>query len=233
MAVTFSPSVEAKVLRGPVGVPDYLGADARSLTRGATDLVDPLGAFGRRLEVEEDVVRLRPERIGRSQERSPRSHAGRRRHLMEPRERTRHRRADGRLVGVPELSVVEPLLPQGEPLAAEWPRRSEPFVGERRLDELDVVEVRLVREECVQLDRDPRPVATTDAEERADARAEEEHLVCLGLEAVDPRADRGRVEGPQQILHDRRARMTFEERVDAVHLAADLRRFRVPPTRVT
>src|SRR5438067_9041008 len=102
-------------------------------TRGGADLVDPLGARLRRLEVEEDVVGLRPDRTVRPEELPPRAQARCGRLAVEPNELARHGTPDRGLVRVPEVPVVEPLVEGHGADTAERARRREAGVSEPRL----------------------------------------------------------------------------------------------------
>ena len=132
-------------------------------------------------------MRHRPESIRTERKNGRRGRTPTRRELVEADELTRHRRAHLRLVRVAERSCVEPLLERHVLHAAERPRRGIAGIGEPGLDSLQLFEIGAVLEELVDLDRHARAVAAPHAEERTDARREEEDLVGLGLEALNAR----------------------------------------------
>jgi len=87
-------------------------------------------------------------------------------------------------------------------------------VREQPLQLLHLVEVMLVSEELVHLDRDPRSVTTPRAEERANACSEEEDLDGLRLELVHVRPDLAGIERSEQVLDDGRLWITSQQLVD-------------------
>ncbi len=119
---------------------------------------------------------------------------------------------------VAEHSSVQPLLPDHEPAAAERTRSRKPGVRECRLNTLNLVEVRLVGEELVDLHRHPGAARALDAEQRTDTRREEEeHLFALGIELSDACPDLVGVKRPEHVRDDGRGRILPEEYVDSVH----------------
>ena len=196
--------IEAHVLRSPVEMPDdrapYL-LD-RSCTRA--DLIDPLCTRRGRLEVEELVVRLRPQFPFRSQRRTPGRDAGPRSEFYKSSEYVRHRSTDIAVVCVTEHPVVDPLLDRNRTVNTNWPGSGKACFAHRSLNALHVPEIGRIPKQLVDLQRDARTVLEQQAECGADTARKREDLRGRRLELLNLLLDRGAVDGAQDIEDDGR-----------------------------
>jgi uncharacterized protein YhbP (UPF0306 family) len=182
-------------------MPDHERADARlaKRLRLERDLVDPLGTLARRLEVEENVVRLRPERGGARRQVRPHPFEGLQR-LCQPdelRQPFREHAADGRVVTVPVLARVDPLLGRCPAPDAERSRAWERLLDQVSLHALHRFEVVGLRVLGVDLERDARPIAQEQPETRADADFEGEAVDCLRAQLAHLRPDLAWIAGAE------------------------------------
>src|SRR5919204_852387 len=122
---------EADVIRDPIAVSDDLAPNrlVPDLPCRARDLVDPSGPCGGRVEVEENVVRRRPQRPAWSREGEAALETTDRaqlvRQLDQARKRDGETAAHLRLVSVAVDAVVFPLLQRRAAPHAERPRAGE------------------------------------------------------------------------------------------------------------
>src|SRR5437868_3592392 len=198
------------VLRSPVVVADdkRSGCGVAALARAARDLVDPLGARRGRFEVEEDVVRLRPEWPARPGE--ERRQVGRRTDAARVRdesyEQLREQATSVGRVRVALLAVISPLLERRASAHAERPRTREAVSPQVLLYFLHSCEACGVRIP-VHLERDAVPAAHHETEERSDARLESEALDGFRAHRQHVGPDGIRVRRAEERAHDRIVRL--------------------------
>src|SRR5919109_1100487 len=183
---------EAEVVDGPVAVPNHQPADPRISNRlgRSGDVVDPLRFGRRRLEIEQDVMRSRPEGpVRRLKVRlEPRL---RLEFLGQPEEESevlRDLAPHGRLVRVPVDAFVTPVLERRSPAHTERFRARKSLLEQMGLNALHGVEEAILWL-AVDLKRDPGAVTKDEPEARADAHFEREALHSLRAGTADQSPD--------------------------------------------
>ena len=187
-------------------MPDHLAPNAFDGRGLRTDRVDPLGTGGGRLEVEERVVRLRPQVAFRVKRGSARPHTPAR-ELDESGERRSHCAPNIAFMRIAELAAVNPLFDADTVGRPDRSRRRKAGLDQSRLHLLNLPEKLWIEIERVHLQRDPRASLETEAERRTDTATEREDLFRCRLELPNQPPDLLRIKGAENIEDDRRLRI--------------------------